>query len=384
MMMMGIHFMGDVPFKDVYIHALVRDSKGQKMSKSKGNVMDPLELIDKYGADALRFTLTAMAAQGRDIKLAEERVDGYKKFATKLWNASRYCEMNDCKPAATFNPSAVDYTPNKWIISSLIECKANIEKAVESYRFNEAANTIYQFVWGTFCDWYLEFTKPLLQDGAEQAVSSEIRDTTGWVLEQIYILLNPFMPFITEELSESMTDKGGLLMQAKWPEYDDVLVDDEAADKMDWLIAVISEIRSVRADMNVPAGAKIRLLVKDAGETAQIGFDSFEEIIKRMARIESIEHTNDVPKGSIQTLVGQTTLILPIADIIDLDAERERLQKQISKLDADIAIINKKLGNEKFVANAPEEIIAEQKFRLEEAQSAKAKFSAALEQLEAA
>lgn len=384
MMMMGIHFMDDVPFKDVYIHALVRDSKGQKMSKSKGNVMDPLELIDKYGADALRFTLTAMAAQGRDIKLAEERVDGYKKFATKLWNASRYCEMNDCKPAATFNPSAVAYTPNKWIISSLLECKENIEKAVESYRFNEAANSIYQFVWGTFCDWYLEFTKPLLQDGAEQAVSSEIRDTTGWVLEQIYILLNPFMPFITEELSESMTDKKQLLMQAKWPEYDDVLVNDEAADKMDWLIAVISEIRSVRADMNVPASAKIRLLVKGACDQTKLGFDSFEEIIKRMARIESIEHTDNAPKGSIQTLVGQTTLILPIADIIDLDAERDRLKKQISKLDADIEIINKKLGNEKFVANAPEEIIAEQKFRLEEAQSAKAKFSAALQQLEAA
>lgn len=384
MMMMGIHFMGDVPFKDVYIHALVRDSKGQKMSKSKGNVMDPLELIDKYGSDALRFTLTAMAAQGRDIKLAEERVDGYKKFATKLWNASRYCEMNDCKPAASFNPSAVSYTPNKWIIASLVECKNNIDKALESYRFNEAANSIYQFVWGTFCDWYLEFTKPMLQDGAEEAISSEIRDTTGWVLEQIYTLLNPFMPFITEELSEAMTDKKELLMQAKWPDYDDVLNDDAASDKMDWLINVISEIRSVRADMNVPAAAKIRLLVKDACDMTTEGIDAFEEIIKRMARIESIEHTQDVPKGSIQTLVGQTTLVLPIADIIDLDAERDRLKKQIFKLEQDINKITQKLDNKKFVENAPEEIIAEQKFRLEEAESAKQKFSAALEQLEAA
>ena len=384
MMMMGIHFMGEVPFKDVYIHALVRDSKGQKMSKSKGNVMDPLELIDKYGADALRFTLTAMAAQGRDIKLAEERVDGYKKFATKLWNASRYCEMNDCKPAKSFNPAAVNYTPNKWIISSTVECKNAIDKAIEAYRFNEAANAIYQFVWGAFCDWYLEFTKPMLQGGGNEAIAAEIRDTTGWVLEQIYILLNPFMPFITEELSEAMTDKKELLLQAKWPEYDPVLNNDESSRKMDWLIAVISEIRSVRADMNVPAGAKIRLLVKDACTETEQNFEAFDEIIKRMARIESIEYSDVAPKGSIQTLVGQMTLILPIADIIDLEAERERLKKHISKLDSDIQKISAQLGNDQFVANAPEEIIAEKKTQLEEAETAKAKFSAALEQLEVA
>lgn len=385
MMMMGIHFMGDVPFKDVYIHALVRDAKGQKMSKSKGNVMDPLELIDKYGADALRFTLTAMAAQGRDIKLAEERVDGYKKFATKLWNASRYCEMNECKVANGFDPSTVTYTPNKWILSALKDCQTQIDNAVETYRFNEAANTIYQFVWGTFCDWYLEFTKPYLQDGDADETATEIRSTTAWVLDQIYILLNPFMPFITEELSDAMSaGKKELLLQASWPDYSSLPDAGDAPAKMEWLIDVISEIRSVRADMNVPAGARIRLLVKDACEITQQGLGAFDEIIKRMARIESIELTDEAPKGSIQTLVGKTTLILPIADIIDLDAERARLKKQIDKLDDDIKKINAKLDNEKFVANAPAEIIEEQKSRLEEAETAKAKFSAALEQLEAA
>jgi len=385
MMMMGIHFMGEVPFKDVYIHALVRDAKGQKMSKSKGNVMDPLDLIDQYGADALRFTLTAMAAQGRDIKLSEERVDGYKKFATKLWNASRYCEMNGCLPKADFKPDNLTYTPNIWIVSALVDAQAAVDKAVKDYRFNEAANSLYQFVWGTFCDWYLEFTKPMLQDGADEAVSEEIRNTTGWVLAQIYILLNPFMPFITEELSEAMCDsKQELLMEGRWPEYPANYRNAESARAMDWLIAVISEIRSVRADMNVPAGAKIKLLVKDACDDVRAGLDAFDEIICRMARIEVIELTDTAPKGSIQTVVGQATLILPIADIIDLDAERERLKKQISKLDADIAKINQKLGNDKFVANAPEEIIAEQKSRLEEAQTAKQKFSAALGQLETA
>ncbi len=386
MMMMGIHFMGDVPFKDVYIHALVRDSKGQKMSKSKGNVMDPLELIDKYGADALRFTLTAMAAQGRDIKLAEERVDGYKKFATKLWNASRYCEMNNCIPQAGFSPDNLQYTPNIWIVSALVDAKGAIEKAVEEYKFNEAANAIYQFVWGTFCDWYLEFTKPLLQEeGADAATTAEIRATTGWALEQIYVLLNPFMPFITEELSEAMcADKGQLLMQGAWPQYSEKLSNKDAASKMDWLIAVVSEIRSVRADMNVPAGAKIQLLVKGASDVTRESFADYEEIIKRMARIENIAHTDMAPKGAIQTIVDEATLILPIADIIDLDAERERLKKRISKLEDDINKINQQLGNQAFVANAPEEILEEKKTLLIEAETAREKFSAALEQLEAA
>lgn len=387
MMMMGLHFMDDVPFRTVYIHALVRDAKGQKMSKSKGNVMDPLDLTDKYGADALRFTLTAMAAQGRDIKLAEERVAGYRNFATKLWNAARYCEMNDCLPRSGFDPSAVQETVNQWIVSSLKDTAQNIEKAVESYRFNEAANAVYQFIWGSFCDWYLEFTKPLLADG-DKAVQEETRATAGWVLEQLLILLNPFMPFITEELYESLTGKelakGGLI-SASWPEYLDALHNTQAQEEISWLIRLVSEIRSVRADMRVPPKAQIPLLVKGAGSVTQKHLQTYDAVLRQMARLEKIELCEgDIPSGSIQTVLDEAYLILPIAGIIDLDQERARLQKEIEKLESDIRKINQKLENKKFIDNAPEEIIEEQKSRRAEAEGTMSKLSQALNQLEAA
>ncbi len=384
MMMMGIHFMDEVPFKDVYIHALVRDSKGQKMSKSKGNVIDPLELIGKYGTDALRFTLTAMAAQGRDVLLSEERVEGYRNFSTKLWNAARYCEMNDCKPVSDFDPNAVSYGLNQWIIGATLQAKTAIEKAVETYRFNEAASAIYQFTWGMFCDWYLEFSKPLLwEDNKDDALKAETRATTGWVLDQILTLLNPFMPFITEELYASMAERGGdRLLASSWPEYDESLLKQEAMDEADWLIRVISEIRSVRADMNVPAGAKIDLLVKEAGAQTEERLKKYNEILCRMARLENISLTDDTPKGAIQAVLDEATLILPIADIIDLDKERARLQKQIDKLNKDIKQIDQKLANEKFLANAPEEVIAEQRTRKSDAEDVINKLSNALKQLE--
>ena len=383
MMMMGMHFMdGQVPFKTVYMHALVRDAKGQKMSKSKGNVMDPLEITEKFGADALRFTLAAMAAQGRDIKLSEDRVEGYRNFATKLWNASRYCEMNECKAGANFDPANVQYTPNKWIVSEVAKAQIAIDKAMAEYKFNEAASTIYQFTWGTFCDWYLEFTKPVLQEGGDAA--EEVKQTTGWALQQILVLLNPFMPFITEELYEALIGGEKQVMSMDWPVYDAALIDDEAGTKMAWLIRMISEIRSVRADMNVPAGAKIQLLVKDACAETQEGLKAFEEIFKRIARLEAIDLVDEAPKGAIQTIVDQTTLILPIADIIDLDAERARLKKRIDKLESDINKISQKLDNKKFIENAPEELIAEQKELVAEKKAEQDKFTSALKQLEAA
>ncbi len=384
MMMFGIHFMGDVPFKDVYIHALVRDSKGQKMSKSKGNVMDPLDLIEKFGADALRFTMVAMAAQGRDVRMSEDRVEGYRNFATKLWNASRYCEMNECRFDPEFTPESATYAPNKWIIGEVLNTRNAIDKAMAEYRFNEAAGAIYQFVWGTFCDWYLEFTKPLLQSGTDAA--SEIRAVTGWVLREILVLLNPFMPFITEELFESLGMKSGdsLLMQQSWPGYDSIKIDENAAAEMDWLCRLISEIRSVRADMNVPAGAKIKLLVKGANDGTQKRLAAYDEVLRRMARLESAECVADIPKGSIQSVIDEATLGLPIADIIDLDAERERLKKQIGRLEQDIQKIDQNLSNQNFVANAPDEIIAEFKQRRIDALSTMEKLSAALSQLEAA
>ncbi|HEY8191198.1 MAG TPA: valine--tRNA ligase, partial [Alphaproteobacteria bacterium] len=333
MMMMGIHFMEEVPFKTVYIHALVRDAKGQKMSKSKGNVVDPLDLIGKFGTDALRFTLIAMAAQGRDIRLSEDRVEGYRNFATKLWNAARYCEMNGCTIDPAFDPAAVTYIPNRWIIGEVAATQAAIDKALEAYKFNEAAGAIYQFVWGTFCDWYLEFTKPVLQSGGP--VAEEVKKTSAWVFDQILLLLNPFMPFITEELYEQSAarPKGKVLLTSEWPEYPDSMRDMKAMMEMVWMIRFISEIRSVRSDMNVPAGAKILLLVKDAGAETKDRLTRYDEIIRRMARLERIELTDKKPPGgSIQTVVDEATLVLPIADIIDLDKERQRLKKEIDKL----------------------------------------------------
>lgn len=387
MMMMGIHFMGDVPFKKVYIHALVRDAKGQKMSKSKGNVIDPLDIIEKYGTDALRFCLTAMAAQGRDVRLSEERIEGYRNFATKLWNATRYCEMNGCNPNPDFTPEQANETINKWIIGALMDAKTSIEQHLNDYRFNEAANTIYQFVWGTFCDWYLEFTKPLLGEGnTNDSLKQETRDTIGWVLDQILILLNPFMPFITEELYASIAPRpaGTLLMGQKWPTYAPELYQPAAAEEINWLIRSITEIRSVRSDMNVPVAAKVAMLVKDASSVTVKRLQTYDEILRRMARLESVSVSQEVPKGSIQTILDEATYVLPIAEIIDLDKERDRLKKEIEKLQANIGKIDVKLADEKFVNNAPADIIAEQKSRRAENEAMLSKFASALKQLEAA
>ncbi|PJB72510.1 MAG: valine--tRNA ligase, partial [Alphaproteobacteria bacterium CG_4_9_14_3_um_filter_47_13] len=353
MMMMGMHFMGEVPFRKVYIHAIVRDAKGQKMSKSKGNVIDPLELADKYGADALRFTLTAMAAQGRDIRLSEERVAGYRNFATKLWNAARYCQMNGCGPDPDFDPASVTYKPNQWIIDEISKTAMLTAKAIESYKFNDAADAVYKFIWNSFCDWYLEFTKPVLSE--DKALAEEVRKTTGWVLDQVLLLLNPFMPFVTEELYESMATRveGDRLISAQWPDYSQPLQQPEATKEMDWLTRFISEIRSVRADMNVPAGAKIRLLVKGASNETQRRLNEYNEILCRMARLEVVELSDNAPKGSIQAIVDEATLIMPIADIIDLDQERSRLHKQISKLEDDVKKIIQKLEDKRFIENAP-------------------------------
>ena len=385
MMMMGIHFMGDVPFKTVYLHALILDAKGQKMSKTKGNVIDPLDIIGKYGADALRFTLASLAAQGRNIKLSEDRVETSRNFATKIWNASRYCQMNQCVPDPDFDPAAVTAIPNKWIIDQVTELAENVGKGIETFRFNDAASAIYQFIWGTFCDWYLEFTKPILASG-EGDLAEETRKTTAWVLDQALLIMNPFMPFITEELYNELAERplDTMLISSEWPQYAAKLKADEAVEEMSWMIRLITEIRSVRADMNVPAGAKITLLVKGAHETTQKRLQTYDEIIRRMARLESIGLTDAAPKGAIQSVVGEATIILPIADIIDLDKERARLRKEIEKLNAELSKIHTKMQDRKFVDNAPPEIIEEQKTRQTAFESTLHKLSQALKQLEAA
>lgn len=385
MMMMGMHFMGDVPFKKVYIHALVRDSKGQKMSKSKGNVINPLDLIDEYGADAVRFTLAAMAAQGRDVRLSEDRVAGYRNFATKLWNATRFCEMNDCMPRAGFDPSKVQNPTNQWIIGQVVQCQKDIDTALEGYRFNDAATACYQFVWGNFCDWYLEFTKPLLASDDAQLIE-EVKGTTGWVLEQILILLNPFMPYITEELYGEIADRkeGDWLLSHEWPQYDDNLVNEAATGEIGWVQTVISEIRSVRADMNVPVKAEIELIVDGANEGTVQNLEKYNAVLKQMCRLISIRTSDEVPApsaGSLKIIVREATYVLPIADLIDLDQERERLKKEISKLENNIKKISQQLDNKNFVSNAPEEVIAEKKGIVEQDEDKKQKLNDALEQL---
>lgn len=384
MMMFSMFLMDDVPFKDVYVHALVRDEKGHKMSKSKGNVMDPIDLIEKYGTDAVRFTLCAMAAQGRDIRLAEDRLQGYRNFATKLWNASRYCEMNDALSHEGFEPTSAKFAPNQWIIHEVKAATEEIDKAIEGYRFNEAANAVYQFVWGTFCDWYLEISKPLLAQDGEAA--DEVRKTTSWALSQILILLNPFMPYITEELYAGFYKDGAddRLITGQWPEYGAEYSNDAAKSEMEWVQTIVGEIRSVRADMNVPAGAKIALLVKGASEQTQARINAHKEVICKMARLSDISLTDDIPSGAVQTIVEEATLILPIADIIDLDEERKRLAKVIGKLDQDIQKIDAKLGNEKFVQNAPQEVIDEQKSRKADALAKRSKLEQAVKQLQSA
>jgi valyl-tRNA synthetase len=381
MMMMGLHFMDDVPFHTVYIHALVRDEKGQKMSKSKGNIIDPLALIEKFGTDALRMTLAAHAAQGRDIKLSENRVEGYRNFATKLWNAARYCEMNDCKPDPAFNPRGPANAVNRWIIGKLAETSAAVAAGIESYRFNEAAGAIYQFTWGTFCDWYIEFTKPMLQ-GDEAAAIAETRATAGWVLDQLLLLLHPFMPFITEELWTELADgRAQSLINSPWPSHAG-LGDADAEAEIDWVVRAVSQIRSVRAEMNVPTRAEIPLFLGKPDALAARAAVAHRAMLKRLARISELASLEgDVPEGSVQDVIGETALILPLAGVIDFEQERARLSKEAGKLQAEIKKFDAKLGNQGFLAKAPEAVIAEQRERREETMGLLGKLEDALARL---
>ncbi|MBE7731750.1 valine--tRNA ligase [Devosia faecipullorum] len=380
MMMMGLEFLDEEPFHTVYMHALVRDEKGQKMSKTKGNVIDPLQLIDQYGADATRFTLAAMAAQGRDLKLSINRVEGYRNFVTKLWNAARFLEMNEARRVEGFDPRANRLPLNRWIVGATARGLAAVRSGIEDYKFNEAANSAYDFVWGTFCDWYVEFAKPVFM-GEDEAAKAETRATAAWALDQILIMLHPMMPFVTEELWEKTGAFGpkreSMLVLAEWPDLSG-LEDAEADAELAWLVDVISNIRSVRSEMNVPASAKLQLVVTGAGEQTLARLVAGTSLISRLARLEEITPRNEVPGESAQFVVGDATYALPLAGVIDLSAEKIRLEKEVGKLDAEIAQIDKKLGNEQFVAKAPEEVIEEQKARRDAAQARREKILAAL------
>jgi valyl-tRNA synthetase len=375
--------MGEVPFRDVYIHPLVRDEKGAKMSKSKGNVIDPLNLIDQYGADSLRFTLAAMAAQGRDIKLSTQRVEGYRNFATKLWNAARFAEMNGCVRVEGFDPKGVKNTLNAWIVSETAKAVAEVTAAIEAYRFNDAATAAYRFVWNIFCDWYLELGKPLLQgeDGPEK---DETRATAAFVLDEIVKLLHPFMPFITEELwaikGAEGAPRASLLALAPWPDLHGC--ENPAAEaEVGWLVELVSEVRSVRAEMNVPAGGQIPLVLVGAGEQTIAQAKRWDEPLRRLARLSNVSFVADPPEKSVQLIVRGVVAALPLQGIIDFDAEKARLAKEIAKLLADAKKTEAKLGNADFVARAPEEVVEENRERLAEALARADKLGAALAKL---
>jgi valyl-tRNA synthetase len=381
MMMMGLHFMEEIPFRDVYIHALVRDEKGAKMSKSKGNVIDPLALIDRYGADSLRFTLAAMAAQGSDLKLSAGRVEGNRNFATKLWNAARFAEMNDCRRVANFNPASVREPLNRWILGETARAAAETAGAIEAYRFNDAANAAYRFVWNLFCDWHLELAKPVLQGGESGPARTEAQATIAYVLDQIFALLHPFMPFLTEELwaikGEEGPPRAQLLALGPWPELG-IDEDENARAEINWLIDLVSEIRSVRSEMGVPAAAQLPLTLVGASATIASYAKNWGETIQRLARVTQIELADSAPAGSAQMIVGGAVAAIPLAGVVDIAAERTRLGREIAKERKDVASVDAKLANADFLARAPEEVVEENRERREAASARIAKMEAAL------
>jgi valyl-tRNA synthetase len=420
MMMMGTHFMKDVPFHDVYIHGLVRDAQGNKMSKTRGNVIDPLDIIDgidlqgliakrtaglnkeqanrvekeirkeypegiePFGTDALRFTMAAMAAQGSDVKLSIERIKGYRNFATKIWNAARFAEQNECVRDPNFDPKTVTLTLNRWIVGETERTATEVTAALEAYKFNEAATTVYEFIWGVFCDWYLELIKPILAGDDELAIT-ETRTSVAWVLDQCLKLLHPFMPFITEELWAHMVEHGvaryNLLTLSTWPKLEG-LADKKADDEIGWVVKLVSDIRSVRTEMNVPAGAKIPMIISGADDVTIARARTHDETIKRLARLDNITFLPSAPKGSALIVIGEATIALPLEGVIDMDAERKRLSKEIDKAESDLTKAEAWLANESNVAKSPEHVVALNRERVAEGTDRIARLKAALKRIE--
>jgi len=385
MMMMGLHFMDEVPFKRVIINGLVRDEKGQKMSKSKGNVIDPLGIIDELGADPLRFTMAILSGT-RDIKLSKQRIEGYRNFGTKLWNAARFAQMNEARRVAGFDPANVQQTINLWVRDELTKAERQISSAIEAGRFDDAASALYRFVWNVFCDWYLELAKPVFQ-GSDEAAKAETRAMTAWTLDQTLKLMHPVTPFITEELWDKLAEEGAprsepTLIGAAWPVLPDSYLDMDASADISWLIRTVSEIRSSRAEIGVPPGAKLTLALYNPTADIKALFDKHGELIKSLARLEAIEQVGEQPPGSITLLVGGASAFMPLKGLVDLDAERARLTKEIAAFESDIGHVNKKLGNPNFIARAAPEVVEEQREKLAEAEAGRAKQAAALARLD--
>ncbi|MBV9249908.1 MAG: valine--tRNA ligase [Acetobacteraceae bacterium] len=383
MMMQGLHFMGEVPFRTVYIHGLVRDERGQKMSKSKGNSIDPLELIDKYGADALRFTICALTGPGRDVKLGPSRVQDYRNFVTKLWNAARFCEMNGIRPDAAFDPSHASLPLTRWILDATNTAIADSTAALEAYRFDEYAAACYRFTWNTFCDWFLEFAKPTLAEGGS-ASAAEVRATAGYVLGVILRLLHPVMPFVTEALWDYFGYGPDFsLISTPWPEAATVLDATSARDELEWAVRLISAVRSVRMEVNVPPGTPTPIILRGASPQTMERAQRWTDAIRRLARASDLKAaTGETPKGSAQTVLDEATIVLPLEGVIDVHSERARLARERGKAAGEADKIARKLANPDFVRRAPEEVVEENRERLAAAQAEIARLEAALRWIE--
>ncbi|MEM9764555.1 MAG: valine--tRNA ligase, partial [Pseudomonadota bacterium] len=392
MMMMGLHVMRDedgkpeVPFHTVYINSIVRDEHGKKMSKSLGNIIDPLELIDEYGADAVRFTLTSMAAMGRDIPLATDRIKGYRNFGTKLWNAARFCDINDCVPVADFDPASPARPVNRWIVGETVRMVAAVDEALVAYRFNDAATALYDHIWKTFCDWYVELAKPLLQ-GDDTAAQAETQATAAWALDQIVICLHPIMPFVTEALWEQTGEKAGgratMCAHAPWPVLADSLIAPAADAEMDWTIRLIEGVRSLRAEMNVPAGAQLELVMTGHSPAVAMRLLRNASLVKRLARLSEVAVAEQAPEGSVTFALDDCAISLPLAGVIDIEAESARLRREIDKLAKERKGLEAKLANENFLAKAPADVVAENRERLESVGAETARLEAAQARLQA-
>jgi valyl-tRNA synthetase len=412
MMMMGLHFKKEVPFRDVYIHRLVRDEKGAKMSKSKGNVIDPLGVIDQYGADALRFALARAAAQGHDIKLSPQLVETNRNFATKLWNAARFAEMNGCARIDGFDPAQAKDPLNRWIAHEAALTTREVTEAIETYRFNDAAAAIYRFVWNVYCDWYLELAKPVMM-GADSPAKKETQTSVAWARDEILKLLHPFMPFLTEELWAVTEKREGLLTLADWPlrkqvnaaamaetinaamagdplamtvmpthaPFEEQFSDPAAEAEIGWLVDLVTAVRSVRSEMNIPPATLVPLVLAGTSGDSQARAGRWIDVVKRLARVSDVSFANVAPSGSVQLLVRGEVAAIPLKGVIDLAAEKTRLDKELARADGDIKRVDAKLGNADFMARAPEDVVDEQREKRDEAIGRRDKILEALERL---
>jgi valyl-tRNA synthetase len=382
MMMLGLHFTGEVPFRAVVIHGLVRDERGAKMSKTKGNVIDPLQLIDDYGADALRLALLASTAQGRDVKFGPSRVEGYRNFVTKLWNAARFAQLNGARLDPAFDPAACRQALNRWIVGETQRTAVAVTGAIEGYRFNDAALGLYHFLWATYCDWYVELAKPLLT-GDDPGAQAETQATAGWALAQALHLLHPIAPFVTEELWERLFDRpGGMLIQAPWPSLAGELVDAEAEAELGWLVRLVGAIRTARSELNVPPGARLNLHQNGAAERTRAWLHRHREAIQRLARVDGVAvEEGPIPGQSLVVVVDEATFAVPVGGVVDLDAEAARLERETAKLEQEIARGRQKLASPDFTARAPAEVVEQQRERLADAEATRERLLQALRRI---